>query len=80
MSQQVQFQISVEEAKDTDFLRAKIAQELNLTLDSFQFKWRKRSIDARKRQLKINATFDVFTAEEEIEKPVYFVSQNVSDK
>ncbi len=80
MSLQVQFQISVEEAKDNDFLRAKIAQELNLTLDSFQFKWRKRSIDARKRQLKINATFDVFTSEEEIEKPVYFVSQNVSDK
>ena len=80
MSQQVQFQISVEEAKDDDFLRAKIAQELNLTLDSFQFRWKKRSIDARKRQLKINATFDVFSAEEVIEKPIYFVSQNVADK
>lgn len=80
MSLQVQFQISVEEAKDSEFLRSKIAQELNLTADSFQFKWRKRSIDARKRQLKINATFDVFLTEEEIVKPIYFVSQNVSDK
>jgi uncharacterized FAD-dependent dehydrogenase len=80
MSLQVQFQISVEEAKDKEFLRSKIAQELNLTDNSFQFKWRKRSIDARKRQLKINATFDVFLTEEEIEKPIYYVSQNVSDK
>ena len=79
MSLQVQFQISVEEAKDDDFLRNRIAQELNLTQETFQFKWRKRSIDARKRQLKINATFDVFLSEEEIEKPVYFVSQNVAD-
>ena len=80
MSLQVQFQISVEEAKDTDFLRARISQELNLKDDSFQFKWRKRSIDARKKQLRVNATFDVFLTEEELVKPVYYVSQNVSDK
>lgn len=80
MSLQVQFQISVEEAKDNEFLRSRIAQELNLTSDSFQFKWRKRSIDARKRQLKVNATFDVYLTEEEAVQPVYYVSQNVSDK
>ena len=77
MSLQVQFQISVEEAKDNDFLRARISQELNLKDDSFQFKWRKRSIDARKKQLKVNATFDVFLTEEELVKPTYYVSQSV---
>ncbi len=80
MSLQVQFQISVEEAKDVDFIRERIAQELNLTDDVFQYKWKKRSIDARKKQLKVNATFEVFLTEEEIEQPVYYVSQNVSDK
>lgn len=80
MSLQVQFQISVEEAKDADFLEARIAQELNLTVGTFQYKWKKRSIDARKKQLKVNATFEVFLTEEELERPIYYVSQNVSDK
>lgn len=80
MSLQVQFQITVEEAKNDDFLKRKISEELNIPADSFQFKWKKRSIDARKRQIKVNATFDVVQGDESIEDKSYYVAQNVSDK
>jgi len=57
---EVQFQCSPEEALNEQFLRKRIAQELKLSGDSFAFRWHKRSIDARKREIKINATFQIF--------------------
>lgn len=58
---QVQFQFSPEEAKDDSFIRQAISRELKLPKDhSFAYKWHKRSIDARKRDIKINASFEVF--------------------
>lgn len=57
---QVQFQVSPEEAQDLEFLARRIAKESGLPIGDFDFKWSKRSIDARKRAIKINATFDVF--------------------
>lgn len=80
MSLQVQFQVSPEEAKDEIFLRNKIARELDLAPDSFHFKWKKRSIDARKRNIRINASLEVFTNGEKAEVKTYYTSQNVSDK
>lgn len=58
---QVQFQFSPEEAKDESFIRSAISNELKLSVDSFAYKWHKRSIDARKREIKINASFEVFS-------------------
>jgi uncharacterized FAD-dependent dehydrogenase len=80
MSVIVQFQIPLEEAKDDVFLREKIAQELNLNGADFTFKWRKRSIDARKRQIKINASFEVFLNSEVETQRNYFESQKVDQK
>lgn len=58
---QAQFQLSPEEATDDAFIRAAISNELKLKKDdSFAYKWHKRSVDARKRDIKINATFEVF--------------------
>ncbi|TSJ42417.1 NAD(P)/FAD-dependent oxidoreductase [Fluviicola chungangensis] len=57
---QVQFQFSPEEAKDELFIRSAISRELNIPAGSFAYKWHKRSIDARKRDIKINASFEVF--------------------
>ena len=33
---------------------------LSIDLDTFDFSWKRRSIDARKKDVKINCTFDVF--------------------
>lgn len=57
---QIQFQLSPEEAKDERFIRSRIARETGLQQDTFAFEWTKRSIDARKRDIRINATFTVF--------------------
>jgi uncharacterized FAD-dependent dehydrogenase len=80
MSVIVQFQIPLEDAKDNLFLQEKIAQELNLNATDFTFKWRKRSIDARKRQIKINASFEVFLNGEVETKRNYFEPQKVNAK
>lgn len=58
---QVQFQCSPEEAKDEAFIRSAISRELQFPKDHpFAWKWHKRSIDARKRDIKINASLEVF--------------------
>ena len=65
MSQRVQFQVSPEEAKNQKFLKRRIRTELQLSDIDFTFVWARRSIDARKRQIRINASFDVFLNEEQ---------------
>lgn len=76
---EIQFQCSPEEALNEQFLRNKIARELKLPNDSFAFKWHKRSIDARKRDIKINATFVVFPDGIVPEFDPDFAPQNVQD-
>ena len=62
MSQVVDFVCSPEEAQDYNFLEQRIRKELSLeTHAHIEFRWRKRSIDARQRQVKINASFEVAT-------------------
>lgn len=55
----VQFQLSPEEAKDDAFIEKRIASETNQKIGTFDFQWLKRSIDARKRTIIINSTFEV---------------------
>jgi uncharacterized FAD-dependent dehydrogenase len=79
MSVILQFQFPLEFAKNDEFVREKIAEELGISPSAFTYKWKKRSIDARKRAIKINATLEVFTNEQESEAPIYFVPQNVQN-
>ena len=56
----VNFVCSPEEAKDDSFLEKRIREELSLSSSNFiDFRWRKRSIDARQKNIKINASFEV---------------------
>lgn len=60
MSTVVNFVCSPEEAKDSNYLEQRIRKELTLDAQTqLEFRWRKRSIDARQRQIKVNASFDV---------------------
>jgi uncharacterized FAD-dependent dehydrogenase len=63
MKYEVQLRLTPEQAKDDQFIRNALTTELNLKVVDFDFVWRKRSIDARKRQLIINAYFEVFVDE-----------------
>ena len=64
MIKEIQFQITPEEAVNEQFLHKKIKNDLGISHDDFKFQWKKRSIDARKAQIKINGTFEVFIKEE----------------
>lgn len=75
----LQFQVSPEQAKDDNFLRDRIAKELNVDGSSFHFRWKRRSIDARKRQIKINCTFEVFLNNEEAPVASSFSPKDVRD-
>ncbi len=57
----IQFQVTPEQAKDDAFLKLKIRKELKLKSNDFTFQWRKRSLDARQRKIKMNCTFNVGT-------------------
>lgn len=73
----IQFQVTPEEAKNDAFLRKQIALELGIKSDDFSFRWKRRSIDARKRQIKINCTFEVFSKGEEIPATASFHPKDV---
>lgn len=75
----IQFQVTPEQAKDDQFLQGRIAKELGVHTGSFQYIWKRRSIDARKRQIKINCSFDVFLNNEEIPSPASFFPTDVHD-
>ncbi|MFM6945713.1 MAG: NAD(P)/FAD-dependent oxidoreductase [Flavobacteriales bacterium] len=60
MTTQLQFTCTPEQAQDELFLAQKIRKELRLKdQDQFHYRWKKRSIDARQRQIKINATLEI---------------------
>lgn len=79
MSQEVQFQILPEEASDDAFLKERIKSELHISSDDFTFEWKKRSIDARKKIIKLNCSFTVYSQEETPETGISFQPKNVKD-
>jgi hypothetical protein len=80
MSWIVQFQISPEQAKDEAFIKKIIAEKLDLQGQNFYFKWHKKSIDARKRDIKVNASFQVSLEEIPALNPEkIFIENQVAD-
>jgi uncharacterized FAD-dependent dehydrogenase len=83
MSQIIQIQITPEQAKNDQEICQEIARFLHIKDTSLiRFKWKKRSLDARKRQLKINATLEVFLNDEVIPDttPIYEKTNVVHSK
>lgn len=76
----VQFQLSPEEALDKAIIEKRIASEINQKIGTFDFKWLKRSIDARKRTILINATFEVAAKGELSDFEPDFHPQDVREK
>lgn len=76
MKQTIQFQVTPEEAKDETFLKNRICSELNLNAE-FDFKWVRRSIDARKSQIKINCSFEVISDSDQFTQINHFTPNNV---
>ena len=80
MSQKIQIQLRPEEASSEVLVRELLSKHIGLPKDSFTFFWRKRSIDARKRDIKINGTFEIFEKGEEIpDQEIEFPKKDVSN-
>jgi uncharacterized FAD-dependent dehydrogenase len=63
---ELNFSCTPEEAKDPDYLENRIRQELGISkAQKLIYRWRKRSIDARNRHIKVNASFEAWVDEEE---------------
>lgn len=78
MKDTVQFQLSPEEAKQEERIKARIQKELSWTGNQdFYFKWKRRSIDARKQAIRINCTFEVVSDPSEFSVLEPFHEQNV---
>lgn len=62
--QTISFQCSPEQAQDSQFIEYKIHEETNVPQSKKLFyRWKKKSIDARGRNIKINCTFDYSESE-----------------
>ena len=62
---EISFYVTPEQAKDESYLEDLIAKKLQLDASvSFQFKWHKRSIDARNKNIRVLCTFHVFLENE----------------
>ena len=58
---EISFYVTPEQAKDESYLRQVIVNKLKLKhSNTFQYKWHKRSIDARKKNIRILCTFNVY--------------------
>lgn len=78
--QEVSFQCSPEEAKNDTILRILILKELQLPKDTkIDWRWKKRSIDARKREIKINCIFEVDINSELAEYKLEFEFKSVKN-
>lgn len=75
--QLLQFQVTPEQAQDEAFMIQRVARELNTSPDKIQIRWKKRSIDARKPAIKVNATIEVIGIEDEFQPLDSFFPQNV---
>ena len=77
MSKVVQFRIRPEELKDENSLQIHIARESGKAIGTFHYEWRKRSIDARKRDIFYNCTIEVYDNEESVEISDVFQPKDV---
>jgi len=77
MSKVVQFRIRPEALKDENSLQSYISRESGKAIGTFHYEWRKRSIDARKREIFYNCTIEVYDNEESIEPSSAFQPKDV---
>lgn len=73
----IQLQVSPEQAKDDRSMEQLIGNAAGKKVGTFDWAWRKRSIDARKRDIKINATVAIFPKGELPQQPPTFFPQDV---
>lgn len=72
MIENIQIQMSPEQAHDEAWIERTLARELRRDVGSFQFRWKKRSVDARKKDIKVNGTFSYIPKGENWPVAIYY--------
>ncbi|MFA7273568.1 MAG: FAD-binding protein [Crocinitomicaceae bacterium] len=80
MVESIQITLTPEQVSDNEYIGFRLSQELSLPADAFQFRWKKRSIDARKREIKVNATFEYIDAQSQWPAEVLYAPKTVDPK
>jgi uncharacterized FAD-dependent dehydrogenase len=79
MIQTVQIQILPEQVNQTKLIRAKIEENLSPSIPNFQFRWKKKSLDARSFQIKLNASFEVIAETQSWPEAFKFESKKIDN-
>ena len=74
----VEIQVLPEEARDQKKLKKIVAEQIKLDQDKFEFRLKKRSIDARKTIVKYNCKIEVIIGAFTKEEPIFFEARDVS--
>ena len=78
---EISFYVTPEQAKDESYLRQVIVNKLKLKhSNAFQYKWHKRSIDARKKNIRILCTFNVYFENDDAPLPVSYTHLTLPTK
>jgi hypothetical protein len=77
MLSELSFTATPEQAKDELWLRNRIRAEVQT--DAFTYRWKKRSIDARKPQIKINCLLEIFAENESVPPRTEFYPRVVTN-
>ena len=66
MEKEIQLKMLPEQAKDFDFIHRKLVDLSGFSESEIQFKWKKRSVDARKKEIQILWTFIILAIQTQI--------------
>ena len=80
MLKEVQISLLPEQVNDEVLIKNKLQKKLRLSTSNFFYKWKKRSIDARQKNIKINATFWVALHSKDIPNLVGFMPKKLEPK
>ena len=78
MIQRVQFSINPEDVHNDDILRSKIKPLISKNVESFNYTFIKRSLDARSKKIKIQCVIDVYIDENIPNNKPYYSAKNVA--
>ncbi|MGJ8661135.1 MAG: NAD(P)/FAD-dependent oxidoreductase [Bacteroidota bacterium] len=73
----IQIFLTPEQVSDNDFISYQLSEAIGIPSKDFQFRWKKRSIDARKRDIKVNATFEIIAAKETWPEEVFYEPKEI---
>ena len=80
MLKEVQLFLLPDQVNDEVLIKNKLQKKLRLSTSKFFYKWKKRSIDARQKNIKINATFWVASNSKDIPSLVGFMPKKIDAK